>query len=376
MGHRVCLLQGWRPLNCVRLFSHIPGTHNHVEKKQKTSCYGGIPVSKNQRLFLSTCSPLQKKNMAALVNKVPYGLQPYLKLMRIDKPIGSWLLFWPCGWSLGLAAPAGAPIPDPNLLGLFAAGAFIMRGAGCTINDMWDKNIDLKVARTKLRPITSGQVSMFDALVFLGGQLGLGLLVLLQLNWYSVLLGAASMGLVVLYPVAKRFTYWPQAVLGLAFNWGALLGWSAVHGHCNFTACIPLYVAGVSWTMIYDTIYAHQDKYDDIVLGIKSTALKFGDNTKMWLTGFATTMTSSLLLTGYICEQTWPFYTSVGIVALHLARQISTLDIGDAEDCAKKFLSNRRVGLFLFMGIVLGTYFKDPSSINNPVSVTLLSPSS
>ena len=139
---------------------------------------------------------------------------------------------------------------------------------------------------------------------------------------------------------------------------------------------IPLYVAGVSWTMIYDTIYAHQDKYDDIVLGIKSTALKFGDNTKMWLTGFATTMTSSLLLTGYICEQTWPFYTSVGIVALHLARQISTLDIGDAEDCAKKFLSNRRVGLFLFMGIVLGTYFKDPSSINNPVSVTLLSSSS
>ena len=162
--HKLCLLQGWRPLHCVRLFSHIPPIHNHaskVENKQKTSSfYGGIPVSKNQRLFLSTCTP-QKKNMVALVNKAPYGLQPYLKLMRIDKPIGSWLLFWPCGWSLGLAAPPGAPIPDPNLLGLFAAGAFIMRGAGCTINDMWDKNIDLKVARTKLRPITRYLISKF-----------------------------------------------------------------------------------------------------------------------------------------------------------------------------------------------------------------------
>ena len=154
--HRVCLLQAWRPLNHIRLLSHIPQIRTHgIDNKQRTnsSCYGGIPVSKNHRHFLSTCSP-KKRNMAALVSQAPYGLQPYLKLMRIDKPIGSWLLFWPCGWSLGLAAPPGAPIPDPQLLGLFAAGAFIMRGGGCTINDMWDKNIDLKVARTKLRPIT------------------------------------------------------------------------------------------------------------------------------------------------------------------------------------------------------------------------------
>ncbi len=200
---------------------------------------------------------------------------------------------------------------------------------------------------------------MFDALVFLGGQLGLGLLVLLQLNWYSVMLGAASMGLVVAYPVAKRFTYWPQAVLGLAFNWGALLGWSAVHGQCNWAACLPLYVAGVSWTMIYDTIYAHQDKYDDIVLGIKSTALKFENDTKFWLSGFATSMTSSLLVTGYVCDQTWPYYTAVGLIAAHLARQVATLDINNPDDCARKFVSNRRVGLVLFLGIVLGTYLKD-----------------
>lgn len=237
-----------------------------------------------------------------------------------------------------------------------------MRGAGCTINDMWDRDIDAKVWRTKDRPITSGQLTMFDALVFLGGQLGLGLLILLQLNWYSVLLGAASMSLVVLYPVAKRFTYWPQAVLGLAFNWGALIGWSAVQGQCNWAVCLPLSVACVSWTLIYDTIYAHQDKFDDIVLGIKSTALKFGDRTKYWLTGFATTMTSGLLATGLMCDQTWPYYTSVALIAAHLARQVVTLDIDNPDDCAKKFVSNRRVGMILFLGIVLGTYLKDPSN--------------
>ena len=216
----------------------------------------------------------------------------------------------------------------------------------------------------------SGDVTMFDALVFLGGQLGLGLLVLLQLNWYSVMLGMASMGLVVLYPVAKRFTYWPQAVLGLAFNWGALLGWSAVHGQCNWAACIPLYTAGVSWTLIYDTIYAHQDKFDDIILGIKSTALKFGDNTKTWLSVFSSTMTSSLLVTGYVCDQTWPYYSAVALVALHLTRQIVTLDINNAEDCAKKFVSNRRIGLVLFLGIVLGTYMKDPSNTSQLLMTT------
>lgn len=210
---------------------------------------------------------------------------------------------------------------------------------------------------------------MLNALVFLSGQLGLGLLVLLQLNWYSVMLGTASMGLVVMYPVAKRFTYYPQAILGLAFNWGALLGWSAVSGQCNWAACIPLYIAGVSWTMIYDTIYAHQDKYDDMLLGIKSTALKFGENTKPWLTCFATTMTSCLLTTGYLCDQTWPFYSSVTLVTLHLARQIATLDIENGEDCAKKFVSNRHVGLVLFLGIVLGTYLKDPE--NSSLTINL-----
>lgn len=233
-----------------------------------------------------------------------------------------------------------------------------MRGAGCTINDMWDRDIDRKVARTRNRPLTSGELTMLDATVFLGGQLGLGLMVLLQLNWYSVLLGASSMGLVVSYPLMKRFTHWPQLVLGLTFNWGALLGWSAVHGTCNWSACVPLYVAGISWTIIYDTIYAHQDKYDDILVGIKSTALMFGDNTKIWLTGFGTTMISSLALTGVLCDQSWPYYVGVAFIGSHLARQIMTLDINDPKDCANKFLSNRRVGMVLFMGIVIGTFMK------------------
>jgi len=294
----------------------------------------------------------------SLVNAMPYGMQPYLKLMRIDKPIGTWLLFWPCGWSLGLATSAGS-LPDPYLFSLFATGAFIMRGAGCTINDMWDRNLDSAVERTRDRPITSGRVSLFDALVFLGGQLGLGLLILLQLNLTSVLLGVSVMGLVVTYPLMKRFTYYPQFVLGMAFNWGAILGWSAVHDYCNLPVCLSLYVAGISWTMIYDTIYAHQDKYDDVIVGIKSTAIKFGEQTPVCLGCFATLMMSSLVCTGWLCQQTLPFYASVAAIGVHLSHQLYTLDIDNREDCAKKFQSNRWIGLLLFLGIVSGTYMKE-----------------
>lgn len=144
------------------------------------------------------------------------------------------------------------------MLGLFATGAFIMRGAGCTINDMWDKDIDARVERTKDRPLANGELTQFDALVFLSAQLGIGLQILLQLNWYSILLGASSLGLVIIYPLMKRITYWPQLVLGMTFNWGALLGWSATQGSVMWAACLPLYAAGVCWTIVYDTIYAHQ----------------------------------------------------------------------------------------------------------------------
>ena len=163
---------------------------------------------------------------------------------------------------------------------------------------------------------------------------------------------------VVAYPVMKRVTYWPQLMLGFTFNWGALLGWSVVHGSCDWSVCLPLYIAGISWTLVYDTIYAHQDKYDDVIVGVKSTALKFGDNTKYWLSGFTGTMLSSLIISGIICQQSLPFYISVCAVGSHLAHQIVTLKIDDREDCAQKFVSNRRVGLILFLGIIIGTYCK------------------
>ncbi|XP_062702532.1 4-hydroxybenzoate polyprenyltransferase, mitochondrial-like [Aedes albopictus] len=282
---------------------------------------------------------------------------PYGRLMRVDRPIGSWLLFWPCGWSIALSAPAGC-WPDLWMLTLFGTGAFIMRGAGCTINDMWDRDIDGKVARTKTRPLVAGELSAADAWFFLGAQLGVGLLILLELNWYSILLGASSLGLVIIYPLMKRITHWPQLVLGMTFNWGALLGWSATQGSVDWSACLPLYAAGVCWTIVYDTIYAHQDKVDDALLGIKSTAIRFGDNTKLWLSGFTTAMIGGLVTSGVVCEQTWPYYSAVGVISAHLAHQIYSLNIDNPTDCATKFISNHQVGLILFLGIVLGTLYK------------------
>jgi len=313
-------------------------------------------------------SKRQLKIASNVVDSFPSPAKPFLKLARLDKPIGTWLLFWPCGWSICLATPAGQ-LPDIQMLALFGVGALVMRGAGCTINDMWDRNIDKAVERTRDRPITSGKVSMFDALVFLGGQLGIGLLVLLQLNWYSVLLGASSMGLVVTYPLMKRFTYYPQFVLGLAFNWGALLGWSAISGSCNWSVLLPLYAAGISWTMIYDTIYAHQDKYDDVILGVKSTAIKFGDQTPVCLSCFATTMISCLTYSGWATGQTWPFYLSLMGVGGHIAHQIRTLNINDRDDCARKFVSNRWVGLGVFLGLLTGTLLKEDEQVPDHMSI-------
>ncbi|KFP52383.1 hypothetical protein N323_08347, partial [Cathartes aura] len=193
------------------------------------------------------------------------------------------------------------------------------------------------VVRTASRPLAAGDISTFQSFIFLGGQLSLALCVLLCLNYYSIVLGAASLSLVITYPLMKRITYWPQLVLGLTFNWGALLGWSAIKGSCEWSVCLPLYFAGVMWTLVYDTIYAHQDKRDDIIIGVKSTALQFKEDTKQWLSGFSLAM----LLT-------------VPAIGAHLAHQIYTLDIDKPEDCWKKFASNRTVGVLLFIGIVLG----------------------
>ncbi|XP_035515059.1 4-hydroxybenzoate polyprenyltransferase, mitochondrial [Morone saxatilis] len=295
---------------------------------------------------------------ATIVNAAPAPVRPYLRLMRLDKPIGTWLLYLPCTWSIALASDPGC-LPHLGMLTLFGTGALLMRGAGCTINDMWDRDFDKKVSRTATRPIASGEISRMQALVFLGGQLSLALGVLLCLNYYSIVLGAASLSLVITYPLMKRITYWPQFMLGLTFNWGALLGWSAVKGSCDWSVCLPLYFSGVMWTLIYDTIYAHQDKEDDVKVGVKSTALRFQEQTKPWLSGFTVAMMSGLVAAGVNAEQTLPYYAVLSTVALHLTYQIYTLDINKPEDCWKKFVSNRNLGLLLFLGIVAGNLWKE-----------------
>uniref|UniRef100_H2L7W7 4-hydroxybenzoate polyprenyltransferase, mitochondrial n=1 Tax=Oryzias latipes TaxID=8090 RepID=H2L7W7_ORYLA len=294
---------------------------------------------------------------SAVVNSAPAFVQPYLRLMRLDKPIGTWLLYLPCTWSIALAAEPGC-LPDLGMLALFGTGAVLMRGAGCTVNDMWDKDFDKQVTRTASRPIASGEISQFQALVFLGGQLSLALGVLLCLNYYSIALGASSLCLVITYPLMKRITYWPQLVLGLTFNWGALLGWSAVRGSCDWSVCLPLYFSGVMWTLIYDTIYAHQDKEDDVKVGVKSTALRFQDQTKLWLSGFTAAMMSGLVVAGVSAQQTLPYYAALTAVAFHLTHQIYSVDINKAEDCWKEFSSNRNLGLLLLFGIVAGNFWK------------------
>ncbi|XP_065168970.1 4-hydroxybenzoate polyprenyltransferase, mitochondrial [Atheta coriaria] len=298
----------------------------------------------------------EKKIAEKLVDISPKPIQPYLRLARLDKPIGTWLLYWPGAWSIAAAAQPGC-FPDLYLLSLFGAGAIIMRGAGCTVNDIWDKDIDGKVDRTRNRPLVDGSVSMKQAYAFLIAQLFAGLAVLMQLNWYSILLGASSLSLVFSYPAFKRFTYWPQLVLGFTFNWGALLGYSAVRGYLEPTICVPLYCAGIFWTLIYDTIYAHQDKKDDLLIGLKSTAIHFGDKTKLWLSGFSVAMISSLAVTGVMAEQTWPYYASLALISTHLASQIVTLNIDNTNDCASKFISNHQVGWILFLGFVLGNLY-------------------
>lgn len=364
-SQRNCAITHFHPRLTVHTSTLVHDKHgckaDNTLTRNVSKPVGDPPNENNQTTHVGGEDVQQKRNAkfaAKMVDNSPSKIRPYLKLLRMDRPIGSWLLFWPCGWSIAMAGTPGA-WPDFQLLALFGIGAFVMRGAGCIINDMWDQDIDGMVARTKDRPLVTGEISPLQSLTFLGSQLTLGLLVLLQLNLYSIILGASSLVLVILYPVMKRVTYWPQLILGMTFNWGALLGWSAVQGSCNWSVCLPLYAAGVCWTLLYDTIYAHQDKVDDIIVGIKSTALKFGDRTKVYLTGFSITMLTGLITSGVLTAQTWPYYGAVGLVGVHLANQVYSLNINNSADCAKKFISNHRVGMILFAGIVLGNLMKD-----------------
>jgi 4-hydroxybenzoate polyprenyltransferase len=283
---------------------------------------------------------------------VPSRLKPYCRLARLDRPIGSWLLLFPGWWSIALAAPAGG-LPSVRLLILFAIGAVVMRGAGCTINDMADREFDRQVVRTAGRPIASGAISMPRAFAFLALQLAIGLVILLQLSPLAIALGIASLALIVTYPFMKRVTYWPQAFLGLTFNWGALLGYAAARDRLN-VAPLLLYAAGIAWTLVYDTIYAHQDKEDDALIGVRSTALKFGAASRSWLTIFAAAMLlllAALIAVAGLGPFAWLALLGVG---LHLAWQIARVDFDDPADCLAKFRANRWLGWILLAGILLG----------------------
>ncbi|MEO1241770.1 MAG: 4-hydroxybenzoate octaprenyltransferase [Pseudomonadota bacterium] len=283
------------------------------------------------------------------VARAPKASQPYLRLMRADRPIGTWLLFIPCLWGLGLAAAQG--VTSLRLLYypiLFAIGAYAMRGAGCAYNDIVDRDFDGKVERTALRPIPAGEISVKQAWGFLVLLCLIGLAVLLQFNRFTILLGFASLGLVAAYPFMKRITYWPQAWLGLTFNWGALVGYAALTGALSITA-FSIYAAGVFWTLGYDTIYAHQDKEDDALIGVKSTALKFGAATKHFLTGFYTMALAGFALAGAASGAGPVYFLALAPAAAHFAWQILKLDIHDGRNCLAVFKSNRDAGLLLLL---------------------------
>ena len=284
---------------------------------------------------------------------LPWSVRPYARLARFDRPIGTWLLLLPCWWSVGMASgAAGIGGPSLWLLLLFAIGATVMRGAGCTYHDIVDRDIDAKVARTRSRPIPSGRVSVTAAWIFLFAQCFIGLAVLLQFNWFAVAVGIGSLGVVALYPFMKRVTYWPQFVLGLAFNWGALMGWAVIMADLALPAFL-LYAGGIAWTLAYDTIYAHQDKEDDVLIGVKSTALKFGETTPKWLSFFFAVALGLVGAAGITAGAGAVFLIGLGAAALHALWQMSKLDIDDPDMCLKLFRSNRDLGLLIFAGFAV-----------------------
>lgn len=278
----------------------------------------------------------------------PAGLRPYIRLARLDRPIGTWLLLFPGWWGIALAARTW---PDWQLMALFALGAAAMRGAGCTLNDIADRDYDGRVERTRTRPIPSGAVTVPQAVLFMALQLGVGALVLFSLDRLAILLGLAVLLLIGTYPFMKRITYWPQFFLGLNFNWGALIGWAAATGGLDPPALL-LYLGGIAWTLGYDTIYAHQDKEDDVLIGVKSSALRLRERTRPWLFAFYAAAAASWAAAAAAAHLGWPFWLLWAGALAQLMWQAARVDTEDPQDCLAKFKSNRLVGWLLLSGIV------------------------
>jgi 4-hydroxybenzoate polyprenyltransferase len=288
---------------------------------------------------------------------LPRWVWPYAQLARWDRPIGWQLLMWPCFWSAALAANADVA-PDGGFslklklthLFLFFLGSVAMRGAGCTYNDLVDHEIDGAVARTRSRPLPSGRVSRLQAKLFLIAQGLIGLLVLLQFNSFTIMLGFASLLIVAIYPFAKRFTDWPQVFLGLAFSWGALMGWTGVFGELAW-APVWLYLAAIAWTVGYDTIYAHQDKEDDALVGVRSTARLFAEHTKVWLSVIYGTALLFFVFAFIAAEVGILGYLGLLLAGLMFAWQVLIIDIDNPDQCLRLFKFNSRVGGVIFLGL-------------------------
>ncbi|MBV9990993.1 MAG: 4-hydroxybenzoate octaprenyltransferase [Alphaproteobacteria bacterium] len=294
------------------------------------------------------------------VERVPPRAQPYLRLMRLDRPIGTWLLFWPCAFGLLLGATEGDrpfnTLRDLWLLILFGLGSVVMRGAGCTYNDIVDRDFDARVARTRGRPIPSGAIGLRDAWLFLGLQCAVGLLILLQLNLLSIELGVGSLLLIAAYPFMKRVTWWPQAWLGLTFNWGALIGFAAQTGTIDIGDGM-LYAGLFFWTLGYDTIYAHQDRDDDALIGVRSTARLLGERSAKWILGFYAAAFTLILASGFTEHAGWPFAFVMLAAGAHLLWQVKSLNVADPEKCLKLFRANRDAGALIGLAFLLAGWF-------------------
>lgn len=285
------------------------------------------------------------------VARLPRPWLPYLLLARVDRPIGTWLLFLPGLWGILLVrAPAAETI---RLVILFAVGSLVMRAAGCVVNDLWDRDIDRKVARTAARPLASGALRPRHALTFLAVLLLAGLAILLQLNRLSQALGVASLLLVGLYPLAKRITWWPQLVMGFTFGYGAPVGYAAASGRVD-AAWAALYAAAILWDLGFDTIYAHQDREDDALVGVRSTARLFGEHTRPFLAACYAASVAALALAGWLAALGSWFYPALVLPAALLARQVIALDINDPALCLRLFRANREVGLAAALAILAG----------------------
>jgi len=291
-------------------------------------------------------------------SRAPLWSRPYLRLSRLDRPIGSWLLLMPCWWSAALAAGVAHNVSRLALtVALFFIGAFAMRGAGCTWNDITDRDLDARVERTRSRPIPAGQVSVAQAVVFLVAQALAGLVVLLQFNRFAIATGIASLAIVAIYPFMKRITYWPQVVLGLAFSWGALMGFAVTFGRIDATALV-LYAGSIAWVIGYDTIYAHQDTEDDALIGIKSTALLFGDRTRPALAIFYGLAVVLIGVALYLAGARWSAWSGLAAFAAHLVWQIARIEIGDPALWLRLFKSIRDAVFLLFAGLLVDAWLR------------------